>query len=295
MTSIQPNSTETEDSPVAGDVVCRNCNAQAPGQFCPKCGQETATEPPTVAEFLWNFIHRYATREGRLWQTLSKLFFAPGALTIEYIVGRRTRYLRPLQLYLMASVIVFAAVQFFGLNLSLRLAGDYGVHLLRASPLWSAQDKSFASRLSPAQIIIDYVDTPAVRQFKSLSQEDRFRFLRARRAQYVSYFALFLVPLYALILELCYFEYRRRYGEYLIFGLHTHTFLLLVLLIEAALPAIVANALSCWVVTYFIVAMKRVYGGAWAEALGRGIMAGMLYLATYFVGNLLLIFALLEI
>ena len=57
---------------------------------------------------------------------MSLLLFAPGSLTLEYLAGRRARYLRPLQVYLTASVIVFAAVQLFGLGLSLRFVGDAG-------------------------------------------------------------------------------------------------------------------------------------------------------------------------
>ncbi|MCX7173685.1 MAG: DUF3667 domain-containing protein [Proteobacteria bacterium] len=273
---------------------CANCGALASDKFCPKCGQETLSEPPTVADFLRMHIRRYATWEGMFWQTFSKLFFAPGSLTVEYAAGRRSRYLRPLQLYLTASVIVFATAQLFGLSLELRLLGDYGIHLVRASSL--VEDENIrGSRLMPAQIIADYVDTPAVREFKSMSREDRFRFLRARRVQYVSYFVLLLVPLYAAILKLCYIDRRRRYAEHLVFGLHAHSFLLFMLLIEAKLPTIAADALSLWVIAYFVIALKRVFGGTWIETVGRGTAMLTLYFATFFVGNLLLVLALIQI
>ena len=280
---------------IARDGTCRNCGAPAPGKFCPECGQATAGDVRTAAEFVHEFIARYAGREGQLWQTFSKLFFAPGALTVEYIAGSRMRYLRPLQLYLATSVLVFAVAQLYGLNLGLRLYGDHGIHLLRGAPLPTDDDKSFGSRLSPVQIILDHVDTTKVRRFESLSKEERFKFLRSRRVQYVSSFVLFLVPLFALILKLSYRSRRRRYGEHLIFGLHTHSFAFLILLIEAMLPAILADALSLWLMAYFVIALKRVYGGSWAESLGRWTAAGAIYFGTYFVGNLLLIFALLEL
>jgi hypothetical protein len=295
MTSLQRGSKKDDESALDCITTCQNCGAPAPGKFCPECGQETAKKPRTVAEFFDGLVGQYAARKGRLWQTLSKLFFAPGALTVEYMAGRRARYLRPLQLYLIASVTVFAAVQFFGLNLGLRLYGDHGVHLLRSSPLSGEEEQSYGSRLTPAQIILDHFDTPGVRRFRAMSHEDRFRFLRARRAQYVSYFVLFLVPIYALTLGLFYRNRRRRYGEHLIFGLHSHSFLLFILLIEAKLPAILADVLSLWVIAYFTVALKCVYGGTWAETLGRGTAISTLYFAIFFVANLLLVFALLAL
>jgi len=295
MTSLQPGPEKDDESSLDRVVTCRNCGAPAPGKFCPECGHETARELRTVAQFLEGLIDQYATREGKLWQTLSKLFFAPGALTLEYIVGRRGRYLRPLQLYLMASVIVFGAVQFFGLNLDLRLYGDQGVHLLRSARVSADVDHGYGLGLTPVQIILDHFDTPGVRRFGAMSREDRFTFLRARRTQYVSPFVLFLVPLYALTLGLFYRNRRRRYAEHLIFGLHCQSFLLFILLIEAKLPAILADALSLWVIAYFTIALKRVYGGTWAETLGRGTAILALYFAIFFVANLLLVFALLAL
>jgi hypothetical protein len=233
--------------------------------------------------------------KGRLWQTLSKLFFVPGGLTVEYRAGRRARFLRPLQVYLMASVIVFAAVQFFGLSLGLRFYGEQGVHLLRTAPLAAGEDHGQGQRLTALQAILDHIDTPGVRRFQAMSLEDRFTFLRARRALYVSYFVLVLVPLFALTLRLFYRDRRRNYAEHLVFGFHCQTFLLAMLLIESRLPAILANALSLWVVAYFTLALKRVYGGTWAETLGRGSIILTLYFGIYFVANLLLILVLLSL
>lgn len=295
MTSLQPDYVDTDGSSPDRVNICLNCGAPAVGRFCPYCGQETARKPRTFAEFIHGLITQYLTREGQLWQTLSKLFFAPGALTVEYLAGRRARYLRPFQLYLMASVIVFAAVQFFGLNLGLRLYGDQGVHFLRSSRLIGAEDHGYGLRLTPVQIILDHFDTPGVRRFGALSVEDRFTFLRERRAQYVSYFVLFLVPILALTLGLFYRNRRRRYAEHLVFGLHCQTFLLFSLLVEAKLPTALADALSFWVIAYFTIALKRVYGGTWTETLGRGAAILSLYFAIIFVANLLLVFALIAL
>jgi uncharacterized protein DUF3667 len=281
-------------SPVACDN-CRNCGAPAPGKFCPECGQETATEPRSAAQFFQALFRHYATRKGLLWQTLSRLFFAPGELTVEYLAGRRARYVRPLQLYLAASVIVFAAVQLFGLDAGLRFYGEHGIHVLRGSPLSGDESAGHGARLTPVQIVVDHIDTSAIRRFKAMSAEERFRFLHAKRAQAVSYFVLLLVPLFALILSLCYREPRRRYGAHLVFGLYTHSFLLFMLLVEAMLPAILANIASLWVVAYFIMALRRVYGGTWARATGRGALVMTLYFGVAFAANLLLIFGLLEL
>ena len=295
MTSLPSDSKENEGSSLDRVIACLNCGAPAPRKFCPECGQKTAGEPQTVAEFFDGLVAQYVSRESQLWQTLSKLFFVPGALTVEYIAGRRARYLRPLQLYLIASLIVFGAVQVFGLNLGLRFYGDQGVHVLRSSRLSADEDRGYVLQLASMQMILDHFESPGVRRFGAMSPEERFSFLRARRAQYVSYLVLFLVPLYGLTLGLFYRNRRRRYAEHLVFGLHCQAFVLFILLIEAKLPAILADALSLWAIAYFTFALKRVYGGKWGETLGRGAAILALNLAIFFVANLLLVFALLAI
>ncbi|MBE0548194.1 MAG: DUF3667 domain-containing protein [Rubrivivax sp.] len=226
---------------------------------------------------------------------MSKLLWQPGALTAEHLAGRRARYLRPLQLYLMVSVIVFAAVQLFGLNLDLRFYGERGVHVLRSARPTAEGSQGAGLAMSPVRIVQEYVDLPGVRRFATLSPQERFAFLRARRAPYVSYFVLFLVPVFALALGVFYRLQQRPFADHLVFGLHGQAFLLLMLLVESALPALVANALSVWVICYFVIALKRVYGGRWAASIGRGAFILTLYFSIFFAANLLLVLALLAL
>jgi len=46
--------------------------------------------------------------DGRLWATVRGLLLRPGWLTVEYLADHRTRYLSPVRLYLVISVLFFA-------------------------------------------------------------------------------------------------------------------------------------------------------------------------------------------
>ena len=48
-----------------GDVRCRNCGADAPGAYCPSCGQETAIALPKATTFLREAAGRYVAFDGR--------------------------------------------------------------------------------------------------------------------------------------------------------------------------------------------------------------------------------------
>jgi hypothetical protein len=107
--------TSAPDHPVA--THCANCGAAVSGNFCHECGQETVLHVASTREFMHEFIGHYVAVEGKLWKSLKLLLFRPGLLTLEYINGRRVRYIQPLRLYLTLSVIFFAVLQYGGHNL----------------------------------------------------------------------------------------------------------------------------------------------------------------------------------
>ena len=86
---------------------CENCGNEVTQRFCGACGQRR--EPPVHS--LWHFS-QVATEDlthadSRLWRTLGALLFKPGRLTAEFLAGRRARYLPPVRLYLVLSVLFF--------------------------------------------------------------------------------------------------------------------------------------------------------------------------------------------
>jgi hypothetical protein len=86
---------------------CDNCGAHTTDRYCGCCGQRR--EAPVHS--LWHFIQA-ATEDlthadSRLWRTLAALLFRPGFLTREFLDGRRARYLPPVRLYLVISLVFF--------------------------------------------------------------------------------------------------------------------------------------------------------------------------------------------
>jgi hypothetical protein len=89
-------------------MACENCAAALAGPFCSQCGQRHHEHP---VESFWHFLQE-ATEDmthadSRLWRTLRALLIRPGALTREFLDGHRVRYLPPVRLYLVVSVMFF--------------------------------------------------------------------------------------------------------------------------------------------------------------------------------------------
>ena len=102
---------------------------------------------------------------------------------------------------------------------------------------------------------------------------------------YVPYAVFFMMPLFALYLKVLYLGSGRRYGEHLLFALHTNGFaylmFTLVLLVPRGLHLGVLDwVLWLWVLFYLPMAMRRVYGGSRFVTGLRWIVLMFLHLLT---------------
>lgn len=123
-----------------GETACRNCGAEAPGAWCPACGQETTLALPKAGVFMREAAGRYVAFDGTMWRTLALLATRPGHLTREYLTGRRARYVRPARLVLVLAIVLFAAI---------RITGDDRHVLIAVNPT-SADSGANASPAAPA-------------------------------------------------------------------------------------------------------------------------------------------------
>ena len=73
--------------------------------------------PPSMGEFVAEFIGHYVAIEGKLWRTMGQLLLRPGGLTKAYMAGLRVNYMQPLRLFLTLSVILFSLLQFGGFKI----------------------------------------------------------------------------------------------------------------------------------------------------------------------------------
>ncbi len=102
----------------------------------------------------------------------------------------------------------------------------------------------------------------------------------------------FLLPVFALILGVCYYRRKRFFVEHLVFGMHIHTFLFLVLAAALLVPGEAAgNWVKLFLILvspiYVLIAMRRFYGDGWRWTLIKGFVVWNLYSFVLFPGLLL--------
>jgi hypothetical protein len=258
---------------------CPNCGAAVSGKFCPECGQETTLHVASAREFLHEFIGHYVALEGKLWKTLALLLFRPGKLTAEYIAGRRARYVQPLRLYLTLSILFFALLK-------------YGpTELIKAQPPAGAAPGSAAVSDQRPSDDTPHLSTklgrfnPAwdarLRQIDAMPQAEALALVKSKFFAYVPYAMFCIMPVFALYLKLLYLGSGRRYGEHMLFALHTNGFAFLLLGLTWMIPGgWIDSALFVWLAAYLPFAMRRVYGGSKLATVARWIVLMAAYLAT---------------
>src|SRR5690606_37264593 len=80
------------------------------GPFCGQCGQaDTALDVP-FRRIVGELLAELFNADSRAWRTARTLLLRPGLLTAAYNAGRRARYLPPLRVYMLSSLLVFFVV-----------------------------------------------------------------------------------------------------------------------------------------------------------------------------------------
>lgn len=101
------------------------------------------------------------------------------------------------------------------------------------------------------------------RQWHALNQlppEEQVKVFKNGMSHYAPYAIFLLMPVFALFLKVLYLGSGRRFGEHMLFALHTNAFAFLTfsLILLAHFP-LLQFALWCWLIGYLPWAMRRVY------------------------------------
>jgi hypothetical protein len=281
---------------------CPNCGAAVSGNFCHACGQETVLHPPSTREFVHEFIGHYVALEGRLWKSLGLLLFRPGRLTLEYIKGRRVRYVQPLRLYLTFSLIFFAVLKYnvhenkkdhieVGQSQSAPAAkGEPDAHGKEAKPVNEDRPGEIHQGTKEVGELVGRVNqglgkalVDKLEHFGDLPGDEQKQVLSTAFYGYAPYAIFFMMPVFAFYLKVLYLGSGRRFGEYLLFALHANGFAFLAMTLMQLAPTglgLVEWPLGLWLALYLPAAMRRVYGGSRKLTALRWLVLMVLHMLT---------------
>lgn len=85
---------------------CENCGTMLQGEFCHACGQGAHNPLHDVRHALEEVFESFWHLDGRAFRTLRDLL-VPGRVACNYLAGQRVRYIPPLRLFLVLTVLTF--------------------------------------------------------------------------------------------------------------------------------------------------------------------------------------------
>ncbi|MGH8288004.1 MAG: DUF3667 domain-containing protein [Steroidobacteraceae bacterium] len=320
--------------PAAGTIRCANCGTPLTGKYCSDCGQRHHDVP---VHHFWHFVGEafedLTHADSRLWQTLIALLFRPGFLTREFLEGHRARYLPPVRLYLVVSVIFFiiAGLQSRISTPQIILVSNGKGFKYQVLPADKARARAAVgqaparSRDGAATGLAAIAATAAGRQHiceqsgtfieqhagwlsslgprvarncvAVLAQSGGVERLNEAITENLERAMFLFLPLLALAMKPLYLKPPRHYVEHLLFFLHNHAFVFVMLGVEsvlemstssAAVLGLIKWAIAIYILVYFYRAMRRVYDqGRWltlsklaALAVAYFLLGMLMFMAT---------------
>jgi hypothetical protein len=274
---------------------CGNCGASLHGPWCAQCGQHAHESARSFGALLHDGWHTLTHLDGRVWSTFWTLLLRPGFLTAEYFAERRQRYLPPVRLYLVMSVLFFALVS-FELPDSGAVTTLPAADARRAAGAPSAEVGTRAATICRVRtdipLIADLLRIPAMQRGCIRALQTGGRSLLETLRQNVPRMMFVFLPLLAAAMLLLYWWPRRLYIEHLVFFLHNHAALFLAFILLAALqqaaewlPALDPLATAgTWLISlyapwYVLRAMRCYYAQGRLLTLLKFVLMGVVYCA----------------
>lgn len=223
--------------------------------YCSECGQKDS-QLLSIKEILKEFSDNVFSFDTRFFITLKYLITKPGLLTTEYWLGRRTKYLPPLRLYLVMSLMYFFSSSIInpGIDKPFQtLDGFFQFELDKSSPKYDP---------SPA-IVAPFVDFlkenfnkgVRVAEKKELTEQDLI-WSSMPTAMFI------LMPFMAFCVYLLNKKKKQLYSYHLITVLHFHSFIFFIFTLEEIVPIIVIFT-KLYLLYYIFFMFKNIYQDSW--------------------------------
>jgi hypothetical protein len=89
---------------------CLNCGHLVEEHYCSHCGQPNLELKEPFWHFIGHSIGHYFHFDSKFFHTLVPLLTKPGQITLDYLAGKRARYIHPVSLYIFVSIVYFIIV-----------------------------------------------------------------------------------------------------------------------------------------------------------------------------------------
>lgn len=280
-------------------VQCPNCGYtfEEVNNYCPNCGQENHDLNVPVKHLVEEFFESTLHYDTKFLRTLKYLITRPGYLTEKFNRGQRASYVPPFRLYVFISLFFFTTVAVFASKNLVVSDTTSASERLKATDPEAAARILQADSLARTRVGFTFGDTAAApgdttgliineevdNKFRSFLENEEQA--RQRLLKNISFMMFVLMPFFGFILYLFYRSQRRNYVEHLMFSVHFHTFVFLLImfaiLLEVVFPRISTEEWVFLISTvYLFFALRYVYKESYLVTAAKLLPVGFVYLVS---------------
>ncbi|MDR0437345.1 MAG: DUF3667 domain-containing protein [Bacteroidales bacterium] len=305
---IKINWLKKKPRPLPADRICRNCGTRTFGRYCHVCGQDLlAGEGLPFFKLIGNFLENAFALNNKTPITLGYLMIRPGFLSTEYRLGRIKKYVHPVKLLWISTLIFFALLisrADFGRNTESDVADAQQTAIDAISDSVAKQKAMQIMNAIPDSSFTDIPTTQKTSK-QSIDPKEVEDKLLTYFSRYAPYAAFLFIPIFALLLMVFFWRSKFYYVYHFVFAMYFHVFLwvfcaffLVLFWIFPTLefPKWLSFILFFLPGVYLSIAFHRFYLNQtrW-KAIWKSIVIGFLYFIMIVFGTTALILLVLKI
>ncbi len=253
---------------------CKSCNAVFFGKYCNTCGEKIWNEKDkNLRHFIGEFFHFSTHLDGKFFTTIKAIFTKPGKFSLDYCNGIRSKYFKPLSLFLIIIILYLLFPLAKGLNMNFNT--------------YVSEDYNYAWFAKP--IVKNTISK------KEISFDDLAIRYNAKSDKFAKPFLLLIIPLSALLLFLLFYQKKLFFFDHFVFAIELTSlifavmfllFPLLALLFFKIYPAsqilfkdggIVGYIVLAYLFVMVSFAVKRFYGQNWFWTIFKSLIFLLLF------------------
>ena len=278
---------------------CRNCETDMHGRYCHVCGQDLFAGTEGSKGFILNIIDCLFAYDNKLPITLFYLLFYPGKLAREYNLGRIVNYVYPSKLFWFASLIFFMLFFSF-VDTIVKKTFEKGSQVeitetkkdstaSAVSEIPGGESEKEELKVRDQQLVKDE------KLFVKLSKNlEKYREIKDTLSLIAPFVVLILIPVFAFFMYLSYRKKYPRFSDHLVFALHFHTFVMILLIICMLLRNFFSQisihpGVILWTpLIYFLIAVRVFYRPRIIPAVFKIALIGCFYPAIILIAMTLI-------
>lgn len=293
---------------------CQNCHTEIKEteHFCPNCGQKNI-EKLNLRYILGQFVEDVFNWDSKFFTTLKYLILKPGFLSKEFINGRRVRYVSPIRLYLVLSVLFFFLISIVGQLPKEDTEGELKAGFTYQDQKINVEPEKYRELMANNELDYYVKDTLGF-----TSSFDRYMVKKAIKAEnsegefgntlldQLSIFLLIFIPVISLVYKWTFSRNKYDYIKHVLFNLHFNSFIMFMLVLNELTKLVDRVDLSTFrlifiltmiitAIVYLYKAIKRFYERKWWAVLYKMLFLAIGYLSLVIVFVVMLMFVSLVI